>query len=144
MKPKSYRRKAPKLSESSKTKPVVPDPLAIQMVQQVLAELPELMAVAVVDVASGISLASHSNSIINPDTAATFNAEVVKLKQKAMAALQLDDEHLDDILVTLSNQLHLLKLASNGRKFIYLAVQAHTTNLAMAREVLRVQAEQLN
>jgi hypothetical protein len=114
------------------------------MVQQVLAELPELMAVAVVDVASGISLASHSNSIINPDTAATFNAEVVKLKQKAMAALQLDDEHLDDILVTLSNQLHLLKLASNGRKFIYLAVQAHTTNLAMAREVLRVQAEQLN
>ncbi|WP_158022717.1 hypothetical protein [Hymenobacter coccineus] len=56
--------------------------------------MPQLMAVAVAvavaDTTSGMSLASHSNSpAINPDTAAAYNTEVVKQKQKAMAALKL-------------------------------------------------------
>jgi hypothetical protein len=42
-----------------------------QAVQNILADLPQLMAVAVVDATSGMSLASHSNSpAINPDTVA--------------------------------------------------------------------------
>ncbi|TGD81926.1 hypothetical protein EU557_08915 [Hymenobacter wooponensis] len=114
------------------------------MVHNVLAELPGLLAVAVVDVASGASLAAHSNvPTIDPNTAATFNAEVVKHKQKAMAALQLSDETIEDILITLSSQLHLLKLTENGDRFIYLVVNSHDTNLGIAREVLRAQAQQL-
>lgn len=101
------------------------------------------MAVAVVDVASGTSLAAHATTTIDPDTAASFNAEVVKLKQKAMVALQLVDEQLDDILVTLSSQLHLLQLTPNGSRFIYLVVGAQSTNLGIARAVLREQISQL-
>lgn len=115
-----------------------------EVVQRVLAQLPELLAVAVVDARSGTSLAAHSNAAnIAPETAAAFNAEVVRQKQKALTALNLIDEHIEDILISLSNQLHLMRLADGGRKFIYLAVSAHTTNLAEAREVLRVQAGQL-
>lgn len=115
-----------------------------EVVQQVLAELPELLAVAVVDARTGTSLAAHSNvASIAPATAAAFNAEVVRQKQKALTALNLIDEHIEDILISLSNQLHLMRLADGGRKFIYLAVSTHTTNLAAAREVLRVQAGQL-
>ncbi|KUG08913.1 hypothetical protein ASU33_07340 [Solirubrum puertoriconensis] len=115
-----------------------------EVVQNVLAELPDLLAVAVVDARTGTSLAAHSNTAsIAPATAAAFNAEVVRQKQKALTALNLIDEHIEDILISLSNQLHLMKLADGGRKFIYLAVSAHNTNLAAAREVLRVQAGQL-
>jgi hypothetical protein len=106
-----------------------------QAVQNILNDLPGLMAIAVVDISSGMSLASHTNSGINPDTAAAYNTEVVKQKQKAMAALKLQGESLDDI--------HLIKLVGEGKKFIYLVVNSRETNLAIAREVLRAQTELL-
>lgn len=116
-----------------------------KVVDAILTDLPGLLAIAVVDLHSGMSLASHSNSpAINPDTAAAYNTEVIKQKQKAMAALKLQGEAIDDVLVTLSNQLHLLKLTETGAKFIYLVVNARDTNLAIAREVLRTHTAQLN
>jgi hypothetical protein len=114
-----------------------------QAVQNILNDLPGLMAIAVVDISSGMSLASHTNSGINPDTAAAYNTEVVKQKQKAMAALKLQGETMDDILITLTNQLHLIKLVGEGKKFIYLVVNSRETNLAIAREVLRAQSDLL-
>ncbi|MDO7875582.1 hypothetical protein Q5H93_12635 [Hymenobacter sp. ASUV-10] len=114
-------------------------------VQDIISDLPSLLAVAVVDATSGMALASHSNSpTLNPETAAAYNAEVVKQKQKAMSALKLQGEKIEDILISLSNQLHLIKLSDNGTKFIYLAVNPRDTNLAIAREVLRTHVEQLN
>jgi predicted regulator of Ras-like GTPase activity (Roadblock/LC7/MglB family) len=114
-----------------------------QAVQNILNDLPGLLAVAVVDISSGMSLASHTNSTINPDTAAAYNTEVVKQKQKAISALKLQGEGIDDILITLTNQLHLLKLVNDGKKFIYLVVNPRDTNLAIAREVVRGQADLL-
>ena len=115
-----------------------------QAVQNIINDLPGLLAVAVVDISSGMSLASHSNSSINPDTAAAYNTEVVKQKQKAMQALKLQGETIEDILITLSNQLHLIKLNPAGSKFIYLVVNSRDTNLAIAREVLRSHAAGIN
>jgi predicted regulator of Ras-like GTPase activity (Roadblock/LC7/MglB family) len=116
-----------------------------KVVDGIIKDLSNLLAVAVVDINSGMSLASHSNSpTINPDTAAAYNTEVVKQKQKAMSALKLQGETIDDILVTMTNQLHLLKLTDAGTKFIYLVVNARDTNLAIAREVLRSHVAQLN
>jgi predicted regulator of Ras-like GTPase activity (Roadblock/LC7/MglB family) len=114
-----------------------------QAVQNILNDLPGLMAVAVVDISSGMSLASHTNSSINPDTAAAYNTEVVKQKQKAISALKLQGEGIDDVLITLTNQLHLLKLVNDGKKFIYLVVNPRDTNLAIAREVVRGQVDLL-
>jgi predicted regulator of Ras-like GTPase activity (Roadblock/LC7/MglB family) len=109
-----------------------------QAIDAIITDLPGLVAVAVVDVQSGMALASHSNSpSINPETAAAYNTEVVKQKQKAMSALKLQGETIEDILITLTNQLHLLKLNPAGTKFIYLVVNSRDTNLAIAREVLR-------
>jgi predicted regulator of Ras-like GTPase activity (Roadblock/LC7/MglB family) len=114
-------------------------------VEAIINDLPGLMAVAVVDVTSGMALASHSNSpSINPETAAAYNTEVVKQKQKAMSALKLSGERIEDILISLTNQLHLLKLNEAGTKFIYLVVNSRETNLAIAREVLRAHVEEIN
>ncbi len=114
-----------------------------QAVQNIINDLPGLLAVAIVDISSGMSLASHSNSGINPDTAAAYNTEVVKQKQKAMTALKLQGEIIDDILITLTNQLHLINIVGDGKKFIYLVVNSRDTNLAIAREVLRAQNDLL-
>ena len=112
-----------------------------QAVQNIIDDLPQLIAVAIVEVSSGMCLASHSNSsTLNPETAAAYNTEVVKQKQKAMAALKLSGEKIDDILITLTNQIHLLNLLDDGKKFIYLAVNQRDTNLAIARDVLRQQS----
>lgn len=110
---------------------------ANQVVKGIAAELPTLQAVAVVEAATGATLAAYSGTAsLHLETAAAYSAEVVKQKQKALAALQLTDERIEDILVTLSTQLHLIKLSADGRKFIYLVVDARDTNLAVAREVL--------
>jgi hypothetical protein len=115
-----------------------------QAVQNILNDLPGLLAVAVVDISSGMALASHSNvASLNPETAAAYNTEVVKQKQKAMHALKLTGETIEDILISLTNQLHLIKLVGDGKKFIYLAVSSRDTNLAIAREVVRAQMDLL-
>ncbi|MBH8557993.1 hypothetical protein [Hymenobacter negativus] len=114
-------------------------------VDAIINDLPSLVAVAVVDITSGMALASHSNSpSLNPETAAAYNTEVVKQKLKAISALKLSGEKIQDILITLTNQLHLLKLSSDGNKFIYLVVNSRETNLAIAREVLRAHVEEIN
>jgi hypothetical protein len=115
-----------------------------QAVQNIINDLPGLLAIAVVDISSGMSLASHSNSGINPETAAAYNTEVVKQKLKAMNALKLQGETIDDILITLTNQLHLIKLVADSKKFIYLVVNSRETNLAIAREVVRAQNDLLS
>ena len=112
--------------------------------QNIIDDLPQLIAVAIVEVSSGMCLASHSNSpTLNPETAAAYNTEVVKQKMKAMAALKLTGEKIDDILITLTNQLHRINLLDDGKKFIYLAVSSRDSNLAIARDVLRQQADLL-
>ncbi|MBJ6141966.1 hypothetical protein [Hymenobacter sp. BT559] len=114
-------------------------------VQEIIDSLPSLMAVAVVDIQSGMALASHSNvASLNPETAAAYNTEVVKQKLKAMSALKLQNEKIEDILMTLSSQMHLIKLSDDGKKFIYLVASSRDTNLAIARDVMRQGAELLN
>ena len=108
-----------------------------QIVQDVLTQLPNLLAVAVVDVETGMPLASHATSTdFDIDTAAAYNTEVVKSKLKAIAALKIN-QVLQDILLTLTDQLHVLKLTPDGSKFVYLAVNSRDTNLAQARLVLK-------
>lgn len=131
---------SPKHSSSSRMAYSTSNP-AGQAVQNIINDLPQLVAVAIVDTQSGMTLASHTNSpTLNPETAAAYNTEVVKQKQKAMTALKLTGETIDDILITLTNQIHLINLVDGGKKFIYLAVNSRDTNLAIARDILRQQS----
>jgi hypothetical protein len=56
---------------------------------------------------------------------------MVKQKQKIMRALSLKT-HLEDMLITLGDQIHLIKMVSPVT-FIYLAADRATTNLAIVR-----------
>lgn len=144
MKPKSYRKKAARQPAVHRYQlALVRQALAV--VEELRLELPHLLAVAVVDVATGASLAAHSTAPhLDLAAAARFQAGLVQCKHQALAALHLPQEQLQDILITLSSQLHLLQLTGTGQQLVALVVDAQTTNLGLARDILRSQVARLN
>ena len=109
------------------------------LVRAVAQELPDFVTIAVLEQASGQILsgqwAGHSGGAVE---AAAANAELVRQVHLLLAALQLEtDEHLEDIVITLQQQLHLLQVLPQRPWLLYLAVRSQDINLALARTVLR-------
>jgi hypothetical protein len=103
-----------------------------------LAELPELLMVVVVKTDSEQVLASYtSHPQLKPSSAALLGVANVQLLHAGQLAQDHAHEQLIELLTTLASQLHLLRLQPGGQHFIYLVVDAHDTNLALAREVMR-------
>ncbi|MDR7090861.1 MULTISPECIES: hypothetical protein [Cellvibrio] len=90
------------------------------------------MAAAVVDSGSGLMLGGVGTGI-DLELAAAGNTEVVRAKLKTMRSLNLK-ENIDDILITLENQYHIIKLSSaSPGLFIYYVLDKSRANLALAR-----------
>ena len=98
------------------------------------------VGVCLVDWDSGMSLgALGGGKYLDLDVAAAGNTEVIRAKMRTMASLELNDE-IEDILITLGRQYHLIRLLSSSRTaslFMYLALDRGKANLAMARHQLR-------
>ena len=108
--------------------------------------LKEMMAIdgalgcAVVDYSSGMALGTLGGSkSLDLQVAAAGNTEVVRAKMRTIDQLGLKDA-IEDILITLSNQYHILRPLT-GRKgeglFLYLALDRTRSNLALARRRLQ-------
>ena len=88
---------------------------------------------ALVDSDSGLMLASEGGGRIDLDAASALNTQVVKAKRQAIETLGLND-HIDDILITLGKQLHLIRpLEKAPSVFLYVALDKKSANLGMAR-----------
>jgi hypothetical protein len=74
------------------------------------------------------------------DVAAAGNTEVIRAKMRTMESLRLDDA-IEDILITLGKQYHLIRLLKNSRNeqglFLYLVLDRQKANLALARHNLK-------
>lgn len=118
----------------------LPQPLPIESIamatvtdtlNQILA-LDGAMACALVDYTSGMTLGT-AGSGINLDVAAAGNTEVLRAKMKVANALGITGG-IEDILITLNNQYHILRpLLTQQGLFLYVVIDRAKGNLAMAR-----------
>ena len=104
------------------------------------------LGACLVDWESGMSLgALGGGKHLDLDVAAAGNTEIVRAKMRTMDALRLDDT-IEDILVTLGKQYHLVRLLKDARNaqglFLYLVLDRSRANLALARHSLkRIESE---
>ena len=98
--------------------------------------MPGFIAVSVAEIKSGISYYSLSAiDTFDPELASAFNLEVVKSKMNVIASLGLNQK-IDDIIFTLSSQIHIVDVSDNGEYLIYLAVDSTKGNLGMTKAML--------
>jgi len=104
----------------------------IENFEKVASEIPGFIAASLVDLESGMTLGMKS---LRPDfdlaAASAYNSEMVKQKQKIMRALSLKTT-LEDMLITLGDQIHVIKMVSPST-FIYLAADRANSNIAIVR-----------
>ncbi|MCH0564348.1 MULTISPECIES: hypothetical protein [unclassified Streptomyces] len=114
--------------------------------KEALSSIEGATGVALVDYTSGMALGTMgSTKSFDLNVAAAGNTDVIRAKMRTMEHLGLKAE-IEDILITLSDQYHLIRLLS-GRSgnglFLYLVLDARRANLAMARHQLRRIEEEL-
>jgi hypothetical protein len=105
----------------------------LEMFSKIESDVSGVVAAAVVDLESGMTLAAKSNRAdFDLAVASAYNSELVKQKMKIMKTLNLKST-LEDMLLTLSDQFHLIRFLPGGGAFLYLAAERTGTNLAILR-----------
>jgi len=99
------------------------------------------LGASIVDWESGMALGQiGGGKYLDLDVAAAGNTEVIRAKMRTMESLRLDDT-IEDILITLGKQYHLIRLLKNSRNeqglFLYLVLDRQKANLALARHSLK-------
>jgi predicted regulator of Ras-like GTPase activity (Roadblock/LC7/MglB family) len=106
-----------------------------EVLNKISGEMSGFIAAALVDLDSGLTLGTKSvRSDFDLSVASAHNSELVKQKMKIMKALNLDMA-LEDMLLTLSDQIHIIKIVS-PHMFLYLAADREATNLAIMRSAV--------
>lgn len=106
------------------------------LIVQLSKELPGILAVAVVTVEDGMSIAEVSrDKDIEPAVAAAYLASIVKSNTKALNLLA-DDEVVDDIVITTSKYQFIIRHIE-GQPFFVFLMTTREEWLAKARKLIK-------
>lgn len=95
------------------------------------------IACALADWESGLTLGTSGGGGFDIELAASGNTDVVRAKVAVMRALKIDGP-IEDILITLATQYHLIRPLATARSlFLYVAIDRQKGNLGLARHRLR-------
>jgi hypothetical protein len=88
---------------------------------------------AIVDYESGMTLGTIGGRDIDMELAGAGNTEVVRSKKNVINDLGLD-EKIQDILISLESQYHLIRMCDrHDNIFIYVVIDRDEGNLGLAR-----------
>jgi hypothetical protein len=113
-------------------------PVNVQKSIDEVMEIQGAIGAALLDYDSGMCLGSKGNGTLDLEVAAAGNSEVIKAKMRVAAQLGLAAS-IEDILITLDTQYHLIRLLRSERGqglALYVALSREQANLAMARRQL--------
>jgi hypothetical protein len=114
----------------------------VNTIEEIAASRPGFIAASLVDLDSGMTLGLYSKDpSFDLNSASAFNSEMVKQKIKIMDVLGLEGA-LEDMLLTLTDQIHLIRLINSGT-FLYLAADRSASNLAIVRNAVANRSDQL-
>jgi hypothetical protein len=103
--------------------------------ERIANDIPGFIAASLVDLESGMTLGARSSrGDFDLTAASAYNSEMVKQKLKIMKALNLRTT-LEDMLLTLGDQIHIIKMVS-PTAFVYLAADRAASNLAIVRNAV--------
>lgn len=109
---------------------------------QELMNLDGAMGSCIVDYMSGMVLGMAGGGV-DLELAAAGNSQVVKAKVATMQSLDIKGD-IDDILITLESQLHIIRPTANHEDlFIYLVLDKSKANLALARRKVKAIEDKL-
>ena len=98
-----------------------------------LSKIDGFIGGCLVDSETGLMMASEGGGDLDLETAGAANTSVLKAKLASIEMLGLD-EQIDDILITLGGQFHLIRpLEHTPTVFIFTALDRTTANIGMAR-----------
>lgn len=102
------------------------------VITEIATKVQGFIGASIVDLDSGMPLASRSSRPdFDLDVASAYNSEMVKAKLNTMRVLNINSG-LEDMLLTLGDQLHLIKMIGTSA-FVYVAADRSLTNLAILR-----------
>ena len=103
---------------------------------QELMDIEGAIGAAVVDYENGMTLGTSGGRNLDMELAGAGNTEVVRSKKNIIHDLGLDEE-IEDILISLNTQYHLLRMCKNHEDvFIYIAIDRSEGNLGLARRAI--------
>lgn len=112
--------------------------------ENISKEMPGFVALSVIDVKSGnLYYSKKNNQTFNIESASKFALEMVRAQLNANAFLK-QNQNIDDITITLTNQFQFMKISHNNSYFIYLVADSSKANLAFTKAILNKQISQIS
>jgi predicted regulator of Ras-like GTPase activity (Roadblock/LC7/MglB family) len=105
-------------------------------IEQALDEIMDVdgaIGTAIVDYNNGMTIGTRGDDI-DMELAGASNTQFVSSKNDILYDLGLEDQEIEDILISLTDQYHLIRISDSlDDVFIYLAIDRNEGNLGLAR-----------